>query len=65
VALRKFLLSTTILVGIAVAVGFVVSGDDGFDWWLTAGLVALAVCGEGLRTWINAGRAKRRTPTAG
>lgn len=63
-AVRRFLLSTAILVAIAVAVGFVVSGDDGFDWWLTGGLVALAVGGEGLRMWIRAGRAKRRTPTA-
>lgn len=60
----RFLVSTSILGAIAVAVAFAVSGDDGFDWWLAAGLIALVACGEALRAWIRAGRAKRRTPTA-
>jgi membrane protein DedA with SNARE-associated domain len=57
--LTKFLLSAGILTAIAVAVGFLLSTDDGFDWGLTLILVGIAIAGEGLRTWIRRGRAKR------
>ena len=59
----KFVVTTAAFVAVAVAVGFLAPGE-GFDWWLTVGLIALAVGGEGLRTWIRSGRAKRR-PSAG
>jgi hypothetical protein len=59
----KFVISTLVLTGLAVGVGFALSGDDTFDWRLTAGLVGLVVAGEALRVWIGRGRSKRRTPT--
>jgi hypothetical protein len=62
-AIGRFLVSTSLLAGLAVAVGFLASGDDGFDWWLTGGLVTLAIGGEGLRLWIRPGRSRRRTAT--
>jgi hypothetical protein len=42
-----------------VAVGFLLSTGDEFDWGLTLILVGVAITGEGLRTWIRWGRAKR------
>jgi hypothetical protein len=57
--LTKFLLSAGILTAIAVAVGFLLSTGDGFDWGLTLTLVGVAISGEGLRTWLKRGRAKR------
>jgi hypothetical protein len=57
--LTKFLVSAGILIAIAVAVGFLLSTGDGFDWDLTLVLVVIAISGEGLRTWIRRGRAKR------
>jgi hypothetical protein len=57
--LTKFLFSAGILTAIAVAVGFLLSTGDEFDWGLTLILVGVAITGEGLRTWIRWGRAKR------
>jgi hypothetical protein len=57
--LTKFLVSAGILTAIAVAVGFLLSTGDGFDWDLTLILVGIAISGEGLRTWIRRGRAER------
>lgn len=57
--LTKFLLSAGILTAIAVAVGFLLSTGDEFDWSLTLTLVGVAISGEGLRSWIRWGRAKR------
>jgi membrane protein DedA with SNARE-associated domain len=57
--LTRFLLSAGILTAIAVAVGFLLSTGDEFDWRLTLILVAIAISGEGLRTWIRRGRSKR------
>ncbi|MEN3267778.1 hypothetical protein [Pseudonocardia sp.] len=57
--LTKFLVSAGILTTIAVAVGFLLSTGDGFDWDLALALVVIAIFGEGLRTWISRGRAKR------
>jgi hypothetical protein len=57
--LTKFLLSAGILTAIAVAVGFLLSTGDGCDWGLTLTLVGVAISGEGLRTWLKRGRAKR------
>jgi hypothetical protein len=59
-SLTKFLLSAGILTTIAVAVGFLLSTGDGFDWGLTLILVGIVISGEGLRTWIRRGRAKRK-----
>jgi membrane protein DedA with SNARE-associated domain len=58
-SLTKFLLSAGILTAIAVAVGFLLSTGEKFDWGLTLILVGIAIFGEGLRTWIKWGRAKR------
>jgi hypothetical protein len=57
--LTKFLLSAGILTVIAVAVGFLLSTGGEFDWGLTLLLVGIAISGEGLRTWIRRGRARR------
>jgi hypothetical protein len=58
--LRQFAISASVLSALAVGVGFFLSGDEAFDWELTAVLVGVAVGGEGLRTLIRRDRTRRR-----
>lgn len=39
--------------GLSLGVGFLLSGDDYFDWPIAGGLFAFAVVGEVLRTWLR------------
>ncbi|GAA0577344.1 hypothetical protein HPO96_14800 [Kribbella sandramycini] len=54
----RLVLSLLFFLGLALAVGFLVSGDDYFDWPVAGGLFAIAVLGEGLRWWIRRRPAK-------
>jgi hypothetical protein len=54
------LLSLAFFAALAVGVGFLLSGDDYFDWWTALGLFGVALLGEGLRFRIRRGRTKAR-----
>ncbi|WP_157630785.1 hypothetical protein [Kribbella catacumbae] len=56
----RLFLSLAFFAALSLGVGFLLSGDDYFDWWLSLSLFGLAVAGEGLRFWIRRGRARSR-----
>ncbi|MEU4396465.1 hypothetical protein [Kribbella sp. NPDC023855] len=58
--MNRFFLAVAFFAALAVAVGFLTSGTEYFDWEIAAGLFALALAGEGLRLWIRRGRTKSR-----
>ncbi|MDX6279115.1 MAG: hypothetical protein QOH03_186 [Kribbellaceae bacterium] len=56
----RFLLSLGFFAALSVGVGFLLSGDDFFDWGMALGLFGLALLGEGLRFRIRRGRTEAR-----
>jgi hypothetical protein len=56
----RSLVSLAFFAALSVGVGFLLSGDDFFDWTTALGLFALAALGEGLRFRIRRGRTKAR-----
>ncbi|GAA0949787.1 hypothetical protein GCM10009554_48770 [Kribbella koreensis] len=58
--MTRFLLSVGFFGVLSVGVGFLLSGDDFFDWWTALGLFALALVGEGVRFRIRRGRTETR-----
>ncbi|MEV8373797.1 hypothetical protein AB0P21_13715 [Kribbella sp. NPDC056861] len=58
--MTRFFLSVGFFAALSVGVGFLMSGNDSFDWGMALGLFALALAGEGLRLWIRRGRAGSR-----
>ena len=58
--MKRFLIAIGIFAVLATAIGFLLSGDDFFDWWMALGLFGLALLGEGLRFWIRRGRTEAR-----
>jgi hypothetical protein len=54
----RFILSLTFFAALAIGVGFLLSGEELFDWVLALGLFGLALAGEGARLWIRRSRAK-------
>lgn len=58
--MNRFILSIAFFAGLAVGVGFLMSGSDSFDWAMALGLFAVAVAGESFRLWVRRGRTKAR-----
>jgi hypothetical protein len=56
----RLLLSVAFFAALAVGAGFLLSGDDFFDWGMALGLFGLALLGEGVRFRIRRGRTKAR-----
>lgn len=56
----RFAVAVCLLAGLAVGVGAVMADEDEtIEWPITLGLVAVAVAGEGLRTWLRRNRTPR------
>ena len=58
--MTRFFLSVTFFAAVSAGVGFLLSGDDFFDWGMALGLFGVALVGEGLRYRIRRGRTKTR-----
>ncbi|MFI5711012.1 hypothetical protein [Kribbella sp. NPDC051620] len=58
--MSRFLLSLVFFAALSIGAGFLLSGDDFFDWGTALGLFGLALLGEGLRLRIRRGRTKTR-----
>jgi hypothetical protein len=56
----RLLLSLAFFAALSVGVGFLLSGDDFFDWGMALGLFGLALLGEGVRFRIRRGRTEAR-----
>ncbi|GAA1713990.1 hypothetical protein GCM10009745_72750 [Kribbella yunnanensis] len=51
--MTRLVLSLLFFLALAVGVGFLLSGDDYFDWPIATALFAFAVVGELLRSWLR------------
>ncbi|WP_405062806.1 hypothetical protein OG474_14530 [Kribbella sp. NBC_01505] len=49
----RFALTLLFFLGLSLGVGFLLSGDDSFDWAIAGGLFAFATAGELLRWWVR------------
>jgi hypothetical protein len=53
----RFAVSVSLLSALAVGVGVLMADDDEMiEWPITVGLAALAIAGEGFRTWLRRSR---------
>lgn len=58
--MTRSLLSVAFFAALSLLVGFLLSGDDYFAWWISLSLFGFALAGEALRFWIRRGRARDR-----
>ena len=56
--MSRLLLSLVFFAVLSIGVGFLLSGDDFFDWGMALGLFGLALLGEGVRFGIRRARTK-------